>query len=274
MEQDQARKMWLVGACVLSLLAAAGLYADKVYEAPQPPPRMIYTIKGPVVLHETAQAGDLVTAPNLGTIYYINGEGKRVVFPDEQTFRSWYPDFSLVKTVPQDVLESFPLSGRNATIRPGTYLVKIQSAPFVYLIGFQKTLFSLANEQQALAVLGEGWQGRVVDVPEYFFVNYDEGIMLSGIDLLPGGFVYRAQSNGITYIVTPEGQRVMDERGLKANHVDERFIVQRADPLDLPLSGPTVSGYEPRWGSPDTLEQINDRGPADVNTAGRETEAG
>lgn len=271
---DQTRKIWLVAGCVLSLLAAAGLYADKVYEPPQPPPRMIYTIKGPVVLHETAQNGDLVTAPNLGTIYYINTDGKRVVFPDEQTFLSWYPDFSSVKTISLEVLESFPLSGRNATIRPGTLLIKIQSAPFVYLIGFQKTLFSLASEQQAQAIFGDAWQERVVDVPEYFFVNYDDGIVLPDISTLPGGFVYRAESNDTTYIVTPEGQRVIDEQGLQANHINERFVVHRAEPLDLPLSGPTVSGYEPRWGSPDTLEQINDRGPQDFDTAGKSTEAG
>ncbi len=188
----------LVAACVLSLLLAASLYADKVYVAPKAPPKMIYTIKGPVVLYDDASPGDLITAPNLGTIYYLNHEGKRVVFPDEQTFLTWYPDFSSVKTVTQEKLESFPLSGRNATIRPGTLLIKIQTAPQAYLIGFQKTLYALASEKQALELFGTDWAKRIVDVPEYFFVNYDEGIELRDAAALPAGFIYRAASNNQT----------------------------------------------------------------------------
>lgn len=270
---EAVRNKYLVGACLLTLLLAVSLYADKVYQAPKPPPRMIYTIKGPVVLYDTAQPGELITAPNLGTIYYLNHEGKRVVFPDEQTFLSWYPDYTAVKTIPQEVLESFPLSGRNATIRPGTYLIKIQSAPFVYLIGFQKTLYPLRDEEQAIEAFGGEWSSRLLDIPEYFFVNYDEGIEWGGIELLPAGFVYTAQSNNATYLITAEGQRLINEAGLAANHFNPRFILTLAEPLDRPLSGPTVEAFEPRWGSPDIVEQYVDIGPADVKTGGRETEA-
>lgn len=270
---EDGRKILLVAACVLSLLLAASLYADKVYVAPKAPPKMIYTIKGPVVLYDDAAPGDLITAPNLGTIYYLNHDNKRVVFPDEQTFLSWYPDFSEVKTVTKEKLESFPLSGINATIRPGTLLIKIQSAPQVYLIGFQKTLYALKGEQQALELFGADWAKRVVDLPEYYFVNYDEGIELSGAALLPAGIVYRALSNHQTYLLTPDGQRAINDEGLKANHVSERFIISLPQPLDLPFSGPTVTNFEPRWGSPDTLEQAADRGPSDLNTGDRATEA-
>lgn len=264
----------LIIGCVLTILLAAGAYADLVYKAPTAPPTMIYTIKGPVVLYEDAQAGDIVTAPNLGTLYYLNQDRKRVVFPDEQTFLSWYPDFSGVKTVTQEKLESFPLSGRNATIRPGTLMVKIQSAPFVHLIGFQKTLYSLKSEAQAVDIFGPDWASRVVDIPEYYFVNYDQGIELAGIESLPAGFVYSATSNNQTYLITPEGQRLIDAAGLAANHIQERFILTFDEPLDRALSGPTISAAEPRWSSPDTIEQAQDQGPKDLETVGYQTEAG
>ena len=272
--QQQARNLWLVALCVLLLLLAASLYADKVYVPPQPPPKMIYTIKGPVVLYDDAAPGDLITAPNLGTIYYLNQDGKRVVFPDEQTFLSWYGDFGAVKTITQERLESFPLSGRNATIRPGTWLIKIQTAPEVYLIGFQKTLYALSGEAQAIELFGADWSKRVSDVPEYFFSNYDEGLPLAGADVLPAGVVYRAQSNNQTYIITPEGQRAINADGLSANHFAERFIITLPEPLNRVFSGPTVTRFEPRLGSPDSLEQAADRGPADLQTNGRTTEAG
>ena len=143
----------LVAACALALLLAAGLYADMVYVPPEAPPEIIYTVKGPVMLHKKAQAGELITAPNLGTIYYLNRDLKRVVFPDEQTFLSWYPDFSEVKTIPQELLESFPLSGRNATIRPGTFLVTIPSSPQVWMIGFPNSLFWLADGEEQVKTL-------------------------------------------------------------------------------------------------------------------------
>lgn len=264
----------LVGACVLVFLVAAGLYADMVYKAPEAPPKVIYTIKGPVVLHETAQAGDLVTAPNLGTIYYLNNDLKRVVFPDEQTFLSWYPDYSAVKTIPQDVLESFPLSGRNATIRPGTYLVKIQSSPQVWMIGFPSTLFWLSGgESQVQTLFGADWSSRVVDVPEYFISNYGEGIEISDTDTYPAGLIVHIKSNDQYYLVTPEGQRLINEAGMTANHFNKRFVIEREETLNRSLVGPTVETYEPRWGSPDPAEQAADRGPQDVDTQGRETEA-
>lgn len=265
----------LVGACALALLIAAGLYADLVYVAPEAPPEIIYTIKGPVVLYKKAQAGDLVTAPNLGTIYYLNQDLKRVVFPDEQTYLSWYPDFANVKTIPLDLLESFPLSGRNATIRPGTFLVTIPSSPQVWMIGFPSSLFWLSGgESQVQTLFGPDWASRVVDIPEYYFANYTEGIEISGTTTYPAGLLIKARSNGQFYLVTPEGQRLVSGEGMKANHLQERFALELDEPLDLPFSGTTIETYEPRWGSPDVVEQSADRGPADYKTDGRESEVG
>ncbi|MBI4121815.1 MAG: hypothetical protein HY461_00630 [Parcubacteria group bacterium] len=250
---------FLVGACVLALLVAAGLYADKVYEAPQPPPEIIQTIKGPVVLYKQAQAGELITAPDLGTIYYLNQDLKRVVFPDEQTFLSWYPDFSLVKHIPQELLESFPLSGRNATIRPGTWLVKIESSPQVWVIAFPNTLLWLADgEPQVQAMFGSDWSKRVVDVPEYFFGNYTQGPAIKGTAGYPAGFLVHFGASNEFYLITPDGQRLVSEAGMQANHLQARFAVEVEQPLDI-VAGPVLDSAEPRWNSPDSLEQAADR---------------
>jgi hypothetical protein len=264
----------LIAAAVLALVIAGGLYAKKVYRAPEAPPQLIWTNRGAVLLYPRAEPGDIITSPDIDTIYYINSEGKRVVFPDAQTYESWYGDFSALKTIPRDVLESYPLSGRNATIRPGTYLVKIQSSPQVWMIGFPNALFWLAQgEPQAKAIFGETWQERLVDIPEYYFANYTEGADLYGHSLYPAGTLIHIKENNQWYLVTPEGQRPVTEKGMKENHFQATFAVELGQPLDLPL-GPTLDGYEARWGSPDLHEQSADRGPVEIKTMGARPEVG
>lgn len=262
----------LIAAIVLALLIAGGLYANKVYKAPEAPPNIIYTLKGPVVLYPDAQLGDLITAPNFDTIYYLNQEGKRVVFPDEQTFSSWYGDFTAVKTVPRDVLESYPLSGRNATIRPGTYLVTIESSPQVWMVGFPNNLFWLAGgEPQVKTIFGEQWLERLVDIPEYYFGNYAEGADLQGTAVFPPGTLVRVENQ--YYLITPSEQRPVTEQGMEANHFQERFAIDLEQALTLPV-GPALDEYEPVWGSPDATEQRQEESRVEININGLKPEIG
>lgn len=207
----QKSNSYILSALALAAVLVAGaLYADKVYVAPQPPPEMIWTIKGQVLLHPDAEPGDLITAPNLGTIYYLNNEKKRITFPDEQTFLSWYDNYDAVKTISRDVLESYSLAGRNATIRPGTYLITIQSSPQVWMIGHPNVLYWLTEgESQVAAMFGEGWADRLVDLPEYYFDNYFTGADISTLDTYPAGTLLRIRSNEQLYIVTLTGQRLL-----------------------------------------------------------------
>lgn len=268
---DKKPPVALIAAIVLAVLVAGGLYAKKVYKAPEAPPQLIWTKRGAVLLYPKAELGDIITSPDIDTIYYLNREGKRVVFPDVQTYESWYGDFTNVKTIPRDVLESYPLSGRNATIRPGTYLVTIPSSPQVWMVGFPNTLFWLADgEAQVKILFGEQWQDRLVDIPEYYFANYGESTDWH-TTLFPSGFLVRATSNGKTYLITPEGQRVVTDKGMSENHFQERFIIEIEQPLELHV-GPDLDGYEPRWGSPDINEQRADYGPAELNVNGAKPE--
>lgn len=79
-------------------------------------------------VNAAASAGDLIKMNGLSSVYYLGADSKRYVFPNEQTYFSWYSDFSGVVTIPQSELESYSL-GANVTIRPGTKLVKITTNP-------------------------------------------------------------------------------------------------------------------------------------------------
>ena len=258
-----------------AILVAGALYADKVYVPPEPPPNIIYTIKGPVILYEEAEPGDLVTAPNLGTIYYLNNQSQRVVFPDEQTFLTWYPDYDDVKTIPRELLESFPLSGRNVTIRPGTLLITIPSSYQVWMISYPNDIHWLkGGESQVIDLFGENWTERLVDLQEYYFDNYHDDYAIENFQIYPVGLLIHAASNDQYYLTVDHGQRMITAEGLTANRFQTKYAIERDEPLDLDVTGPPIDGYEPRWGSPDMREQAQDPGPQHYDIGDGEVEVG
>lgn len=273
--QNKKNKYAISIVALAAILIAAALYADKVYVPPQPPPNIIQTIKGPVILYDDAEPGDLITAPNLGTIYYLNKDYKRLVFPDVQTYMSWYPDFDGLKHIPRDVLESYPLSGRNATIRSGTYLITIPSSFQVWAVGYANDLhWFKGGEEQVISLYGENWTDRLVDLQEFYFTNYNDSYPVEDGKTYPTGSLIHAASNGQYYIVDGMMQRLVTEEGIKENRFQVRFAIERDEPLDLDFSGPPLNSYEPRWGSPDISEQIADLGPVEIDVGDKMSEEG
>lgn len=117
------------------------------------------------------QQGMVVKARGHNSLYYIGADGKRYVFPNEQTYFSWYDDFSDVKEVNVDDLSKYSLSG-NVQYRPGIVLIKIQTDPKVYAVGPNGNLHWIKNEELAKKIYGENWNLLVDDLPVTFFVNY------------------------------------------------------------------------------------------------------
>src|SRR4030042_1253399 len=52
----------------------------------------------PNVRAATISSGDLIKA-STPAVYYYAADGGRYVFPNEKTFKTWYVDFSTVKTI-------------------------------------------------------------------------------------------------------------------------------------------------------------------------------
>lgn len=108
------------------------------------------------------------------TIYYYGADGYRYVFPNEKAFGSWFSDFGNVITISNEELGKIPLKG-NVTYRPGVRLVKIQSVPKVYAIGKGGKLRWIKTEDLAKKLYGDDWNRKIDDIPDVFFVNYQEG---------------------------------------------------------------------------------------------------
>lgn len=124
-----------------------------------------------------AVPGQLIRA-SFPTVYYYGQDGKRYVFPNENTYFTWFSDFSSVNTITDGELAAIPLGG-NVTYKPGTRLVKIQSDPHVYWVDLGGHLRLVADENMARADFGTDWSKKIDDIPDSFFVNYKMGDPLS-----------------------------------------------------------------------------------------------
>ena len=120
-----------------------------------------------------ASAGVLVKAPASSSVYYISGDN-RYVFPNDQTYKSWYSDYSAITSVTDEQLASLTLAG-NVTYRPGKRLVKVQTDPKVYAVSENGTLRWITTEEVAATLYGSNWGQQIDDIPDVFFTNYKVG---------------------------------------------------------------------------------------------------
>lgn len=108
---------------------------------------------------------------NNKTLYYYSEDGKRYVFPNEKTYKSWYNDFNNVVEIDDSELGTIPLGG-NVRYKPGSFLVKITTDPKVYAVSGNGRLRWVKTEALARALYGDNWNLLIDDVPDAFFVNY------------------------------------------------------------------------------------------------------
>lgn len=132
---------------------------------------MLLGAAGPIAA--ASPPGTLIRASQ-PAVYYLAGDGKRYVFPNERAYTTWFADFSRVTSVSDAELAGIPLGG-NVTYRPGVRLVKIQTDPKVYAVARGGVLRWVQTEAVAAALYGAAWAANVDDVPDAFFMNYDVG---------------------------------------------------------------------------------------------------
>lgn len=120
--------------------------------------------------------------------YFVADDGKRYVFPDAQTYFSWYPNFNGVQVLKDADLASIPFGGV-VTMRPGVKLVKIKTDPKVYAVARFGTLRWLTSESIAKMIYGEAWAKNVVDIPDAQFANY----MIGGDVTGPGQYWWKLE---------------------------------------------------------------------------------
>jgi len=195
-------------------------------------------VVAPVV--KSASDGDLIKGSG-SAVYYLNG-GKRYVFPNEKTYKTWYPDFSGVVVVSDSELSSYPLGG-NVTYRAGTKMVKIDTVPTVYAVEPGGVLRSILSEANAAALYGSTWNKKIDDVPDSFWVNYTVGDDLTEGNY-PTGTIVKEEGSATTYYIDGATRRpIATGVAFDANNLNWSYLVT-ATSLVAYSDGTSITGAE------------------------------
>ena len=164
--------------------------------------------------------GSLIKAKEIEAVYYYKG-GKRWTFPNLKTFKSWFKDFSSVKSVTLAELQTYQLTG-NVVYRPGTRLIKITTDPKVYAVEPGGKLRPIKDEATAKALWGANWAKAVDDVSDAFFTNYTVGADLSTATFPDGALL----SSGGNYFYIQGGKsRAVSASALASNGFNTAYAV-------------------------------------------------
>ncbi len=192
-----------------------------------------------------ASAGDLIKIDGYAPVYYLGDDNKRYVFPNESTYFSWYSDFSSVVTLGQEEVESYPLAA-NVVVRPGTKLVKrpVPTDPKVYAVEPNGVLRHIPDEATAVALYGDNWAQRVVDVPDSFFVNYSISADEVSADEYPAGSLVKFGEEADIYYINEDGeaQKIADEAAFLANRFNWDDVLNAPSTVAMPAAGDDITG--------------------------------
>ncbi|MFA5412922.1 MAG: invasin domain 3-containing protein [Patescibacteria group bacterium] len=159
--------------------------------------------------------GDLIKSSLSSSVYYYGSDGKRHVFPNEKTYKSWYVDFTGIKTISASQLQGITL-GKNVTVRPGTVLVKIQTDPKVYAVEPGGLLRWVPTEARATTLYGSSWASKIIDVPVIFWVDYTFGTDIT-TDKHPTGALVQYTGSTEKYYIQGTEKRLISTAGFTAN---------------------------------------------------------
>ncbi len=200
---------------------------ESAYQQPTTPPAGQPTPAPVLNLPEGIAVGDVIKTADAKAVYLVTAEGKRRTFPNETVWNSYYTDFSKVKTISQDVMAQIPL-GKNATLRAGTWLIKIPTDSKVYAVEPSGVARWIENASIAQDLYGQNWATRVIDLPDVFFSDYTVGDSLKTAIHPTGALIQYKGSTDIYYIENGQ-ERLVSTTVFKANDFQDKFVIKDLD---------------------------------------------
>lgn len=122
----------------------------------------------------------LIKTASSSAVYYLGGDGRRYVFPNEKTFRSWFPVWPSIRIISLEEMAGYQLGG-NVTYRPGARMIKIQTDPKIYAVSRNGLLRHVSSETVAAGLYGPEWNTKIDDISEAFFINYRVGPVIQSV---------------------------------------------------------------------------------------------
>jgi len=191
------------------------------------------TVPAGLVLHDPEPAGSLPQGVQVGTlvkrsdmsvVYFIDQDNRRHAFPNQTVYFSWFSDFSNVQTISAETLAAIPL-GSNVTMRPGTWLIKIQSDPKVYAVEPYGVIRWLQSEAIASSLYGTDWNTRIVDIEPTFFGDYQTGSAVESLSHPTGSVIQYADSPSDFFI--DNGVRELISSDVFTNNLfQDKFVIK------------------------------------------------
>jgi len=189
--------------------------------------------------------GDLLKVAGDSAVYYLNGD-KLWVFPDEKTYKTWYPDFSGVMTVTKEELAVYNsgVPSGNVVYRPGTRLVTTPAVNTVYAVEPGGVMRSIVSEANAKALYGDSWTMMIDDIFPSFISSYTVGDPLEE-GKYPSGTLVKEEGSATTYVIADGDVRrpVATGEAFDANMWDWSYLVTASD-LSGYTDGESVSEAE------------------------------
>ncbi len=190
----------------------------------------------------TLTAGTLIKASG-AAVYYYASNGKRYVFPNEKTYKTWFNDFSSVVTITDAELAAVQIGG-NIVYRPGTRLVKITTDPKVYAVSAHGTLHWITSETIANQLYGATWNQMIDDVSDAFFTNYTYGADITSAVHPNGAQIKYAGSSNIYVIEGGQKRLIADAASYSANRFNSMYVMNIADTLVYPSAATSLAAAE------------------------------
>lgn len=116
----------------------------------------------------------LIRSESFPTVYYYARDGFRYVFPNEETYFTWYENFDDVVTLPDSSIGGISIGG-NVTYKPLMRMVKIETDPKAYAVDAGGVLRWVVDENVAKDLYGNEWNTMIDDISVGVFSNYTIG---------------------------------------------------------------------------------------------------
>ncbi len=177
-------------------------------------------------LPSSVNIGSLVKLADSPAVYFVGGDGTRHPFANAHIYFTWYDNFDDVETISADDMANIPM-GEAVRVRPGTWLVKIQSDPKVYAVEPGGALRWIETEEVALTLYGTNWNRRIIDVEPIYFTRYEIGDPISEAKIHPEGSIIRDIATGDVYYVAEDGtlRKFIDDEAVQANEIQTQYVL-------------------------------------------------
>ncbi|MFA5029387.1 MAG: S8 family peptidase [Patescibacteria group bacterium] len=188
--------------------------------------------------------GRLVKLKTSNTVYYVDSNNTKHLFPNESVFWSWYsgnwPD-QKIAIVGQEEMDGLRY-GSNMTIRAGTNLVKFGSSNKIYFVSGGNRLVQL-NEALARQLFGTNYYQRLAKLSEGFVADYFEAPALSE-GLYPDGSLIQYKDSGDIYYIQNGTKRLVTAAGLAANNFKKEFVIREVGSSLSYRNGANLDAWE------------------------------